>query len=231
MADELNRQEVSDRLVAIFSASLEGSELEKAIASVDKRLDKFEGKWAGLIKWAEQKYGLPEESGAEEVVEETEEVNGAESQPEVREEPVERANESSELTREEASARLEAIFRSNIEGQELEKLVASIDKRLDKFEGKWPKLVLWAEEKYGPASEVRAHTETEHVEISETSEIEQTLELIISGNSEAALSNIKKMVSDSPSDPDVWNVFSSYFSSIGKPGRAKACEQKSQSLS
>ena len=87
-----------------------------------------------------------------EVVEETEEVNGAESQPEVREEPVERANESSELTREEASARLEAIFRSNLEGQELEKLVASIDKRLDKFEGKWPKLVLWAEEKYGPAS-------------------------------------------------------------------------------
>ena len=231
MADELNRQEVSDRLVAIFSSSLEGSELEKAIASVDKRLDKFEGKWAGLIKWAEQKYGLPEESGAEEVVEETEEVNGAESQPEVREEPMEGANESSELTREEASARLEAIFRSNFEGQELEKLVASIDKRLDKFEGKWPKLVLWAEEKYGPASEVPAHTETEHVEISETSEIEQTLELIISGNSEAALSNIKKMVSDNPSDPDVWNVFSSYFSSIGKLGRANACEQKSQSLS
>ena len=217
MADALDRQE--------------GSELEKAIASVDKRLDKFEGKWAGLIKWAEQKYGLPEESGAEEVVEETEEVNGAESQPEVREEPLERANESSELTREEASSRLEAIFRSNLEGQELEKLVASIDKRLDKFEGKWPKLVLWAEEKYGPASEVPAHTETEHVEISETSEIEQTLELIISGNSEAALSNIKKMVSDNPSDPDVWNVFSSYFSSIGKPGRANACEQKSQSLS
>ena len=231
MAAELNREEVSDRLVTIFTASLEGSELEKAIASVDKRLDKFEGKWAGLIKWAEQKYGLPEESGAEEVVEETEEVNGAESQPEVREEPVERANESSELTREEASARLEAIFRSNLEGQELEKLVASIDKRLDKFEGKWPKLVLWAEEKYGPASEVPAHTETEHVEISETSEIEQTLELIISGNYEAALSNIKKMVSDNPSNPDVWNVFSSYFSSIGKPGRANACEQKSQSLS
>ena len=231
MADELNRKEVSDRLVAIFSASLEGSELEKAIASVDKRLDKFEGKWAGLIKWAEQKYGLPEESGAEEALEGSEEVKGAESQPEVREEPVEMASESSELTREEASARLEAIFRSNLEGQELEKLIASIDKRLDKFEGKWPKLILWAEEKYGPASEVPAHTETEHVEISETSEIEQTLELIISGNSEAALSNIKKMVSDNPSDPDVWNVFSSYFSSIGKLGRANACEQKSQSLS
>ena len=148
MANELSREEVSDRLVAIFSASLEGSELEKAIASVDKRLDKFEGKWAGLIKWAEQKYGLPEESGTEEIVEETQEVNGAESQPEIHEEPVEKISESAELTREDASARLEAIFRSNLEGQELEKLVATIDKRLDKFEGKWPKLILWAEEKY-----------------------------------------------------------------------------------
>ena len=97
MADELNRQEVSDRLVTIFSASLEGSELEKAIASVDKRLDKFEGKWAGLIKWAEQKYGLPEESGAEEVVDETHEANGAKSQPEIPEEPVEEISEEESI--------------------------------------------------------------------------------------------------------------------------------------
>ena len=110
-------------------------------------------------------------------------------------------------------------------------MVASIDKRLDKFEGKWPKLIVWAEEKYGPASVTPVQEERGNEEISETSEIEQTLELIISGNSEAALSNIKKMISDNPSDPDVWNVSSSYFSSTGKPGRANACEQKSQSLS
>ena len=230
MADELTRQEVSDRLVTIFSASLEGSELEKAIASVDKRLDKFEGKWAGLIKWAEQKYGLPEESGDDEGVEESQEVVETESQPEIHEEPVEEINESAELSREDASGRLEAIFRSNLEGQELEKLVSSIDKRLDKFEGKWPKLILWAEEKYGLASEPPAHAETENVERPESPGIEQTLELIISGNSEAALSNLKKLVSTNPSDPDVWNAFSSYFSSTGKPGRANACEAKAQSL-
>ena len=231
MADELNREEVSDRLVTIFSASLEGSELEKAIASVDKRLDKFEGKWAGLIKWAEQKYGLPEESGGEDGVEETQEVNEVESQPEVHEEPVEVINESAELTREDASARLEAIFRSNLEGQELEKMVTSIDKRLDKFEGKWPKLILWAEEKYGPASVAPVQEENEHEEIPKSPGIEQTLEFIISGNSEAALSNLKKLVANSPSDPDVWNAFSSYFSSTGKPGRANACEEMAQSLS
>ena len=231
MTDELNRQEVSDRLVAIFSASLEGNELEKAISSVDKRLDKFEGKWAGLIKWAEQKYGLPEESGGEDEVEETQEVNEVESQPEVHEEPVEVINESAEFTREDASARLEAIFRSNLEGQELEKMVRSIDKRLDKFEGKWPKLILWAEEKYGPASVAPVQEENEHEEIPQSPGIEQTLEFIISGNSEAALSNLKKLVSNSPSDPDVWNAFSSYFSSTGKPGRANACEEMAQSLS
>ena len=230
MADELTREEVSDRLVTIFSASLEGSELEKAIASVDKRLDKFEGKWAGLIKWAEQKYGVPEESGGEEGVEEIQRVDESESKPEIHEEPAEEINEPAELSREDASGRLEAIFRSNLEGQELEKLVSSIDKRLDKFEGKWPKLILWAEEKYGLASETPAHAETEHVESPESPGIEQTLELIISGNSEAALSNLKKLVSTNPSDPDVWNAFSSYFSSTGKPGRANSCEEKAQSL-
>ena len=231
MADQLTREEVSDRLVSIFSASLEGSELEKALASLDKRLDKFEGKWAGLIKWAEQKYGLPEDSGEQEESEEAPEEDRTESQPVAHAEPEEEKNDVTELSRQEASGRLEAIFRSNLEGQELDKMVASIDKRLDKFEGKWPKLIVWAEEKYGPASVTPVQEERGNEEISETSEIEQTLELIISGNSEAALSNIKKMISDNPSDPDVWNVFSSYFSSIGKPGRANACEQKSQSLS
>ena len=230
MADELTREEVSDRLVTIFSASLEGSELEKAIASVDKRLDKFEGKWAGLIKWAEQKYGLPEESGDDEGAEEAQEVVETESQPEIHEEPVEEINESAELSREDASGRLEAIFRSNLEGQELEKLVSSIDKRLDKFEGKWPKLILWAEEKYGLASETSVYAETEHAESPESPGIEQTLELIISGESEAALSNLKKLISIDSSDPDVWNAFSSYFSSTGKAGRANACEEKAQSL-
>ena len=231
MADELTREDVSDRLVTIFSAALEGSELEKAIASVDKRLDKFEGKWAGLIKWAEQKYGLPEESGGEDGVEETQDVNEVESQPEVHEEPVEVITESAELSRENASARLEAIFRSNLEGQELEKMVTSIGKRLDKFEGKWPKLILWAEEKYGPASVDPVQEENEQDEIPKSTGIEQTLEFIISGNYEGALSNLKKLVSNSPSDPDVWNAFSSYFSSTGKPGRANACEELAQSLS
>tara|TARA_B100000945_G_scaffold81213_2_gene62699 strand:- start:300 stop:995 length:696 start_codon:yes stop_codon:yes gene_type:complete len=230
MADELTREEVSDRLVAIFSASLEGSELEKAISSVDKRLDKFEGKWAGLIKWAEQKYGIPEESATTEETEETPEEVQSETVQETHEESAEEVHDDAEMTREDASGRLEAIFRSNLEGKELDKMRGSIDKRLDKFEGKWPKLILWAEEKYGTASEISEQAETGNEDLTESPGMEETLELIISGNSEEALSNLKKLVSSNPSDPDIWNAFSSYFSSVGKTGRANACEERAKSL-
>ena len=54
MAGDLSREEVSSRLEAIFSSALEGRELEKALTSIDKRLDKFEGKWPHLIHWAER---------------------------------------------------------------------------------------------------------------------------------------------------------------------------------
>ena len=78
VTDELSREEVSSRLEEIFSSSLEGEELDKAVSSIPKRLDKFEGKWDGLIKGAEQKYGAneptdeeaAEEEAAEEAVEE-----------------------------------------------------------------------------------------------------------------------------------------------------------------
>jgi hypothetical protein len=133
MAGEQTREEVTARLEAIFSSAMEGEDLEKALISIEKRLDKFEGKWGGLIKWAEQKYGKPEDS--ERPVQEENEQEQQESEPPAQ----------VELSREEAFSALESIFRSNIEGKELEKMIGSIEKRLDKFEGKWPKLILWAE--------------------------------------------------------------------------------------
>jgi len=219
MAGEQTREEVTARLEAIFSSAMEGEELGKALISIEKRLDKFEGKWGGLIKWAEQKYGKPEDS--KQPPQEENEQDQQESEPHAQ----------VEMSREEAFSALESIFRSNIDGKELEKMIGSIEKRLDKFEGKWPKLILWAEEKYGKAVakvEVSADvTETSQ----ETHGIEQTLELIVGGEYESALKNLKHMVSEDSSDSDTWNAFSSYFSSIGLSGRAKACEEKAESLS
>ena len=219
MAGEQTREEVAARLEAIFSSAMEGEELEKALVSIDKRLDKFEGKWGGLIKWAEQKYGTPDE--AEQPSPEQTEQPQQESGPSVQ----------GEMSREDAFSKLESIFRSNIEGNELEKMIGSIDKRLDKFEGKWPKLILWAEEKYGQADVNAEVAVGENETHQETIGVEQTLELIIGGEHESALRNLKQMVSEDSSDSDTWNAFSSYFSSIGFSGRAKACEEKSESLS
>ena len=219
MAGEQTRGEVTARLEAIFSSAMEGEELEKALISIEKRLDKFEGKWGGLIKWAEQKYGKPEDS-EQPAQEEKEQDQKASEQP-----------AQVEISREEAFSALESIFRSNIDGKELEKMIGSIEKRLDKFEGKWPKLILWAEEKYGKA-DANVAVASEATEASqETQGIEQTLELIVGGEYESALKNLKHMVSEDPSDSDTWNAFSSYFSSIGLSGRAKACEERAESLS
>ena len=219
MAGEQTREEVAARLEAIFSSAMEGEELDKALVSIDKRLDKFEGKWGGLIKWAEQKYGTPDEP--EQPPQEQTEQAQQESGP----------SDQGEMSRQDAFSKLEAIFRSNIEGKELEKMIGSIDKRLDKFEGKWPKLILWAEEKYGQADTKEEVTAVVNETQQETPAIEQTLELIIGGEHESALKNLKQMVSEDPSNSDTWNAFSSYFSAIGFSGRAKACEEKSESLS
>ena len=49
-----------------------------------------------------------------------------------------------------ASAKLEEIFNSTLQGEDLDRAISSIPKRLEKFEGKWDELIVWAEEKYGP---------------------------------------------------------------------------------
>ena len=52
---------------------------------------------------------------------------------------------------ESASSKLEEIFTSALQGKDLSRAIASIPKRLEKFEGKWDELIVWAEEKYGPS--------------------------------------------------------------------------------
>ena len=295
MADELSREEVSSRLEEIFSSSLEGDQLEKAVSSIPKRLDKFEGKWDGLIKWAEQKYGTNEsaeevaEEAAEEAAEEPAVETAEEPAVETAEEPAEEAAEeaaeetteedqtdsptddkpakkgglfskfgrrkskktetkpsdenegteqaenrdaiSEEISREQASSRLEEIFNSGLEGQELEKAIDSIPTRLDKFEGKWPKLIIWAESKYPPLSgSGESDIPIDASDEDNVSSIESIVSMIDSGDMDSALSNLKMMISSESDNPEVWIAMASYFSSIGHSGRSKACEEKAASL-
>ena len=126
-----------------------------------------------------------------------------------------------EITREEATERLEAIFNSNLEGEELEKMLESIPQRLDKFEGKWPKLIMWAEEKFGPAGEGVANAEAEAV-VDEVNAVQEADE-------EWAV--LRTSMSSDPNNPETWKAMSDYFAAKGKIGRSNACLETSEALS
>jgi hypothetical protein len=44
---------------------------------------------------------------------------------------------------------LEEIFTSTLQGEDLDRVISSIPKRLEKFEGKWDELIVWTKEKHG----------------------------------------------------------------------------------
>ena len=127
-----------------------------------------------------------------------------------------------EITREEATERLESIFNSNLEGEELEKMLENIPQRLDKFEGKWPKLIVWAEEKFGPAGdesgEDDAPSDEAEAEEPETATNEEWLILR------------QSIISDSK-NPEHWKAIAGYFDARGQIGRANACLEEAEAQS
>ena len=169
MAEGPTREDTEKRLEAIFSSALEGEELEKMIDSIPKRIEKFEGKWGGLIGWAEKKYGVPDDSEGEPEAEAEEPDGESEEDPE----------------------------------------------GLD-----------W-EEPEGTDPE----SSTESEESDTAKDIESTLELIQSGESEAALASLKAMISKDGANPEAWRGMAAYFDSVGMNGRSKACEEKAETLS
>jgi serine/threonine protein kinase len=72
------RARASKQLEGIFSSALEGDELDSAIASIPKRLDKFQGKWDELVEWAEKKYEKAAASKEERKKREAEEAEAQE---------------------------------------------------------------------------------------------------------------------------------------------------------
>ena len=169
MAEGPTREDTEKRLEAIFSSALEGEELEKMIDSIPKRIEKFEGKWGGLIGWAEKKYGVPDDSEGEPEAEAEEPDGESEEDPE----------------------------------------------GLD-----------W-EEPEGTDPE----SSTESEESDTAKDIESTLELIQSGESEAALASLKAMISKDGANPEAWRGMAAYFDSVGMNGRSKACVEKAETLS
>jgi len=218
MAEGPTREETEQRLEAIFSSALEGEELEKMIDSIPKRIEKFEGKWGGLIGWAEKKYGVPEDS--------QDEPEAVAEEPEaVAEEPEAEAEKKPKKKRGLMSRFRKSKDESDEAEAEEEQPEAQAEQPDEESEGD-PEGLDW-EEPEGTDSE----TSEESEESAAATDIESTLELIQSGESESALSSLKAMISTDASNPEAWRGMAAYFDSVGMAGRSKACEEKAEALS
>jgi len=211
MADELTREEAIERLGAIYNAALEGEDLEKRLATIPKTLDKYEGKWSGLIKAAEKKYGKPE---ADESEGKPAKKRGGlfsrrrkpEEEPE--EAPAEEPRGGPEEEPEEAPAEESG-------GEPEEEPEATIDEPVEVPEDE---------------PDVGGHEDLIDSEKSKTS-LGKAAGISDEGNSEGALEVLKGLISSDGGNPEVWRGLASYFASAGRPGRARACEERADELS
>ena len=223
MAEGPTREDTEKRLEAIFSSALEGEELEKMIDSIPKRIEKFEGKWGGLIGWAEKKYGVPDDSEGEPEAEAEEPEAEAEEPEAEAEEPEAEAKKKPKKKRGLMSRFRRSKDKSDEPEAEAEEPEAE---EPDGESEEDPEGLDW-EEPEGTDPE----SSTESEESDTAKDIESTLELIQSGESEAALASLKAMISKDGANPEAWRGMAAYFDSVGMNGRSKACEEKAETLS
>ncbi|HJL55339.1 MAG TPA: hypothetical protein QF424_05320 [Candidatus Thalassarchaeaceae archaeon] len=225
MADELTREEAIERLGAIYNAALEGEDLEKRLATIPKTLDKYEGKWSGLIKAAEKKYGKPE---ADESEGKPAKKRGGlfsrrhKPEEEPKEEPEEAPAEEPAKKRGGLLSRRrkpeeepEEAPAEESGGEPEEEPEATIDEPVEVPE-------------YEP--DVGGHEDLIDSEKSKTS-LGKAAGISDEGNSEGALEVLKGLISSDGGNPEVWRGLASYFASAGRPGRARACEERADELS
>ena len=210
MSEELTIEFVTQRLEEIFSASLEGDELEKMISSIPKRLEKFEGRWDGLIGWAEKKYGSLDSNPPQEAEPDAEE--GAEPEEEAAEEPEAES---------EPTAKKGGFFSKFGKKKESEPEAAE-EPQAEEAEPEAEEVVAEAEEPEAEGAEEEA--------AEAGSPIDAALDLIGEGNPDDGFNLLKGMMLSDPGNPEVWLGLAAYFSSIGKNGRSEACKEHASSL-
>ncbi|MDP6661936.1 MAG: hypothetical protein QF545_03255 [Candidatus Thalassarchaeaceae archaeon] len=238
MAEELNRDEVAQRLEDIFTASLDGDELEKAISSIPKRMDKFEGRWKGLIGWAEKKYGKLEADASEDSEEE-----GTQDGDETKEKPTKKrgglfsrfrgSKEESEISQEETPQEDDDTQEAEEPEEADEEPEEADEEPAKKRGGLFSKLRGSKEESETPQEEIDTHEAEEPID--ETAEVPEE-EPDVGGHEDSVDSEVsfevwKGRISSDGGNPEVWRGIASYFASAGRPGRARACEEHADELS
>ena len=130
-----------------------------------------------------------------------------------------------ELSRDEVSEILEAIYKENFEMPELRDRIAKIPKLLDKYEGKWDGMLKSAYKKFGKPnsliSEEEAAEEPEEEAAEEPEEEAQT----------HSFSDLKSEILTNPDSPESWIKLANYFQKIGLKGRAEECNLRAKDLS
>ena len=214
MADELTSEEVTQRLEEIFSAALDGDELEKLISSIPKRLDKFDGRWDGLIIWAEKKYGKPGTDESETTDEDNseEEETAAESETEEKPAKKKRGGLFSRLGKSKEEAEPSEADDPDDSEEAVEEPTDEPEEATEDEQ---------ADEEHDDAADLEG----------DEAPLEKAARLLEGGDSEGALEVWKGLVRSDGGNPEVWRGLASYFASAGRPGRAQACEEHADELS
>ena len=232
MANDLTREETADILEEVYKNNLEGTELAKKITNIPKLLDKFEGKYDRMITALKKKYPNTEPSEnpfsdfasiekgeskkenqetEEETTEEEEETTEDESLNWEDEEPEEESPivdielSEGELTRVRVSVLIEEAYRQNIDDPD--KKIAGIEKLLDKFEGKYEKLLEAVYKKYP----IRTVPENEN-------------------GASNAFEEILKAIDGDNSNYSKWLELADYYENLGMIGRSIECRNYALSL-
>jgi hypothetical protein len=249
MVDELTREEVTQKLEQIFTAVLDGDDLEKQISSIPKRLDKFEGRWGGLIGWAEKKYEKLETDESEVTDEGNSEEEETAAESETQEKPAKKKSRGMFSKLGKSKKEVDPPLDTEEEGPQAEEKPAK--KKRGGFFSKRGK----SKEEDGttgaadsddseeavdePTDEPEEATEgepdqEEHDDsadlMGDEPPLEKAARLLEEGDSEGALVVWKGLIRSDGGNPEVWKGFASYFASAGRPGRAQACEEHADEL-
>ena len=222
MGDELTREEVTERLEAIYSEALEGKDLEKRLANIPKTLDKYEGKWPGLLKAAGKKFAKADSDELEDSEDEAEEESTEEevTEPEVEKPAKKRGGFLSRFGKSKDEDPVE-------DESEDEEPADSEDEAEEEPDDVEDEALEWTEGDVPPEEESEVAPSDENVD----STLEMALSMLEEGDSEGAISSLKQLVRSDGTNPEVWRGLAAYFMSVGRTGRSNVCEERAEALS
>ena len=214
MADNLTREETNEILLKVYSDNLEDAEKIKKISNIPKLLDKFDGKYDKLVEALHKKYSnISKESTSDDSFNDFQPV---EKGPPKKETPIfpddmqepdvpdvmEELEE--ELSRSRVSVLMEESYRQNLDDPD--KKIAGIPKMLDKFEGRYEKLMDAMSKKY-PLRDYSIEKDTQK-----------------------SFEDLINSIRNNNQNRESWMDLSKYFDSVGKMGRSLECSNHSENL-